>query len=235
MPIPMIRSLKFTFLAALLLLAAGCTSDFGPWPMPTGYAYHHSEYHAPPGPEPVFKKWEKEYLNKDAGDNTGTMAPMNIDTHFADGTGADVPPMASIAPVADLQAWQDAADDLARRLFSSFGRPNEMVYLQSVGAAPDSFRSALRSSLQSQNVKLADNVGGGPFALRYDAQDTGTGRMLLTVTLMSGATKMAEESGSYAVSGVPTPATAPVAGSSSAPDSFIGGSSGAPMPITNGL
>lgn len=234
MPIPMIRSLKFVFIAAPLLLAAGCTSDFGPWPMPTGYAYHHSEYPSQPGPEPVFKKWEKDYMNKDKGDNSTATVPMNMDTHFADGAGG-IPPMATVAPVTDLQTWQNAADDLTRRLFSGFGRPNETVYLQSAGAAPDAFRSALRSSLQSQNVKLADNIGGGPFALRYDAQGTGGGRMLLTVTLMSGATKMAEESGSYAVGGVPAPAFAPVAASSSTPDSFIGGSSGAPMPITNGL
>jgi hypothetical protein len=224
----MFRSLKFTLFAAPLLLAAGCTSDFGPWPMPTGYAYHHGEYHAPPGPEPVFRKWEKEHMNKGV-DATSPAPPMNMDTHFADDTGG-IPPMASIAPVADLQTWQNAADDLTRRLFSGFGRPNEMVYLQPVGGAPDSFGSALRSSLQSQNVKLADNVGGGPFALRYEAQDTGGERMLLTVSLMNGAMKLAEESGSYAV-GVPAP-VASVA-SPAPPETFVGGSVGAPMPITN--
>ncbi|HEY8191258.1 MAG TPA: hypothetical protein VIG74_02445, partial [Alphaproteobacteria bacterium] len=131
------RSLKFAFLVAPLLLAAGCTSDFGPWPMPTGYAYHHSEYHAPPGPEPVFKKWEKKYMNNGT-DNAGTMAPMNIDTHFSDDTTA-APVIASVAPATDLQVWQSAADELARRLFGDFGRPNEAVYLQPGSGGLDAF------------------------------------------------------------------------------------------------
>lgn len=43
----------FLTMAALpLVVLAGCSSESGPWPMPTGYAYHNNPYKAPPGPEP---------------------------------------------------------------------------------------------------------------------------------------------------------------------------------------
>ncbi len=55
------KPLYVALLTAPVLLA-GCTeiTTSGPRarPMPTGYTYHHDEYKAPPGPQPVFKKWE---------------------------------------------------------------------------------------------------------------------------------------------------------------------------------
>lgn len=43
--------------AACLLLGA-CTSDYGPYSIPSGYTYHREEYKAPPGPEPTYQNWD---------------------------------------------------------------------------------------------------------------------------------------------------------------------------------
>lgn len=37
--------------AALSLFLGGCSNDFGPFSMPSGYAHHNKEYKAPPGAE----------------------------------------------------------------------------------------------------------------------------------------------------------------------------------------
>lgn len=47
------KNLYFIPLAALSLVLAGCSSDFGPFSMPSGYAHHNKEYKAPPGSELV--------------------------------------------------------------------------------------------------------------------------------------------------------------------------------------
>jgi|GEM_PF-1875922 len=50
------RILNGLFLMALPVGLAACSSDFGPFPMPTGYTYHHDTYKAPPGPEAVDRR-----------------------------------------------------------------------------------------------------------------------------------------------------------------------------------
>ena len=57
-----IQGSKSFFVAALLapLVLVGCGSSFGPFAMPTGYTYHGQTYKAPPGPEPYFKKLERD-------------------------------------------------------------------------------------------------------------------------------------------------------------------------------
>lgn len=208
---------KLLAATASLALLAGCTSDFGPWPMPTGYTYHQEQYKAPPGPEPVFRKWEAE-LKKESN------APVlpSLDTHLApyQATVADVSAVHATAERNDPQLWLDAANDLAARLFTKFGKPTESVYIPPGGSAGDRqfFAAALHASLQEQGVTIAAAAGGGPFTLSYDIRGTVGGRALLTVRLQSGPRTLAEESGSYFVGGsggaasaaAPSPAGAPL-------------------------
>lgn len=209
-------------LAALALTAlAGCTSDFGPWPMPTGYTYHTAEYKAPPGPEPVFKKWEMEQRKKKTQESE--MVP-SMDTHFDDpASAAQVLPTETTYTGNDPQLWLDAANDLSARLFGKFGNPTEAVYLSPPGAGEEDqfFAAALRAALQERNIAVAMQPGMGPFTLRYVAAGTGggDGRMLLTITMQSGPQTLAEESGIYTVgSGANNAAAIPV--------------ENAPMPLT---
>lgn len=47
------KNLCFIPLTAVALMLAGCSNDFGPFSMPSGYAHHNKEYKAPPGSELV--------------------------------------------------------------------------------------------------------------------------------------------------------------------------------------
>lgn len=189
---------------ATFVFLTGCTSDHGPWPMPTGYTYHNDKYKAPPGPEPVFKKWKIEHNLADA---PGAAAP-SMDTHFEDQTiivdSSAV--AASPAPVGnDPRLWQKAADELTGRLLAGFGKPNEAIYIVPSNGSEENliFAAALRTSLQQQGVTVTQVLGGGPFALHTAIApvDSNGGRHLLTVALHNGPRKVAEESGLYNVTG----------------------------------
>lgn len=190
-------------LLAAIVFLTNCTSDHGPWPMPTGYTYHNDKYKAPPGPEPVFKKWEMEH-----GMSQAPTPPRTIDTHLdnspAVGGGADMPVAASSPIGNDPRLWQSAADDLTGRLFAGFGKPAEALYIVPSDGSEDSriFAAALRASLQQRGVPVADTQGGGSFALHTAiASVDGGGRRLLTVSLYNGPRKAAGESGLYNVTG----------------------------------
>src|SRR5690554_1255191 len=107
-----IHTARVFLLGAPLMLAA-CHSDFGPYPMPTGYHYHDRLPPTPPGPEPVMKKIKHmrtpESIDRMAGTKCSPCAaPAPSAAPMAD------PP----APVAAISAgeWDFAANDLVRRL-----------------------------------------------------------------------------------------------------------------------
>lgn len=196
---------KTMMTAAAFVLLTGCTSDFGPWPFPTGYTYHNEEYKAPAGPEPVFKKWEAARKNKKKQD--AAPAPV-LDTHFAARKAKAAQASAPVSPSPDTndsQLWLSAANDLTGRLFTKFGKPTEPVYLPSPGAAEQDqfFAAALHAALQDQGAAIAAQPGAGPFSMHYKTNDTGSGegRLLLTITMQSGTQTLAEESGIYTVGG----------------------------------
>lgn len=199
---------KEILMAGALLALAGCTSDFGPWPMPTGYTYHTEQHKAPPGPEPVFKKWEVERKEK----AQAAEAPVSMDTHFDDSViVADAPVTAPLPAVNDPQLWLDAANDLTGRLFGTFGNPTEAVYLPpGTDEEGQFFAAALHAALQGRGFTVAGQPGTGPFTLRYAMNGMGggnDGRKLLTITMQSGMQNLAEESGIYTVGGGMSAAT----------------------------
>lgn len=216
-----------TMMAAAFVLLTGCTSDFGPWPFPTGYTYHNEEYKAPAGPEPVFKKWEAA---RKSNKKQGAAATPVLDTHFVDHKAVAVPQPVSVPAspaINDPQLWLSAANDLTGRLFTKFGKPTEPVYLSSPGMAEQDqfFAAALHAALQDQGVAIAAQPGTGPFAMHYKTSDIGgAGRLLLTITMQSGAQPpLAEESGIYTVGGdggAGIVSAAPVGGAGGAPTSL---------------
>ena len=205
---------KMLLLGVVSLLAAGCSSATGPWPMPTGYAYHNEEYKAPPGPEPepVFKQWESR--------RKGGTAPVVLSTTFenpsetvsdapaaAEPVTADAIPMAPdtvpVTPVTS-ESLRAAADELTAQLFKQFGRPAEAVYIDANAATDPGFDKALRESLQAQGVPVATAPGMGPFTLTVSSMELAgdtAGRRVMTLAVTSAGKKVAEATGLYAVSG----------------------------------
>lgn len=122
---------------------------------------------------------------------------------------APLPPAPVSAPAAMLSdpQWRKAADDLVTRLVAGFGRPAEGVWLApDEGTPPDAsspFMQALNAALPAQKINVVPALGQSPFTLRYGASaiNAASGQMMLTITLMSGQTRVAAESGLYTVSG----------------------------------
>jgi hypothetical protein len=220
------RNFSSPFYAALLaapLLLAACTEN-GPWPMPTGYTYHHDQYKAPPGPKPVLKKWEyKHGLRPEP-----QPIPMSLETTTTTTviTAAPITGVESSATgPATVTTWQLASDELVARLISDFGRPTESVWLVGDGAGSPEFDRVLRRSLGASKIDIADTPGGGPFSLHYSVGSSGdsAGHWLLTITLMSGPTRLESESGLYGFSdGVSAPSVATGSFATDAPIAITG-------------
>jgi hypothetical protein len=190
------KPLYAALLAAPVLLA-GCTQN-GPWPMPTGYTYHHDEYKAPPGPQPVFKKWEYRHGVQEEP----APMPMQLEEQPVTAAEAVPPPVVAVAAAtATTDSWQQAADELVARMVAAFGRPTEAVWLEADTSSPDSinFDKALRHALAAQKIGIADMPGASPFTLHYSAGDAGdsSGRLLLSLVLTSGGQRVESESGMY--------------------------------------
>lgn len=210
---------RILLLGAPLFLAA-CHSDFGPFPMPSGYAHLDELYKAPPGPEPVLKKIDHQRV------------PQSIDNGPAETAVA----MSAPAPVdvaMPLGVWDDAASDLIARMVETFGKPAEPVYIQSaatMSGAEMNLDKALRAAMMNSGIKIAPAPGMGPFTLDYaiSGLDVGDGtRSMITITLKDSGTKVNETTGIYTVG------TAPVMQPMPAPHQTTGPamSSGEPMPI----
>lgn len=191
------KNLPKPFFVALLtapVLLAGCTQN-GPWPMPTGYTYHHDEYKAPPGPQPVFKKWEYKHGVREEPQ------PMPMQLEGQSVATAETAPVMAVSSSATTNSWQQAADELVSRMVAAFGRPTEAVWFEADTASPDSinFDKVLRNALAAQKIGIADMPGASPFTLHYSVGDAGdsSGHLLLSIVLMSGGQRVESESGMY--------------------------------------
>ena len=209
------KPLYIALLTAPVLLA-GCTQN-GPWPMPSGYTYHHDEYKAPPGPKPVFKKWEYKHGVREE--------PQPMPTQLEGQSVATVPSPAPVMVVSSTttNSWQQAADELVSRMVAAFGRPTEAVWLEADNSSPDSinFDKVLRNALAAQKIGIADMPGASPFTLHYSVGDAGdsSGHLLLSLVLMSGGQRVESESGMYKFSSSAAMEPAPSAGSEAASSS----------------
>ncbi len=192
-------------LGAPLLLTSACSAN-GPWPMPSGYAHHQYKYKAPPGPEPVFKKWESR-LKKD-----GEAAPsgsMCATACAADSTPADSMPVESVNAQSTMPVttWQSAANELVSRMAVNFGKPTEAIFVRPAAAGNSQLEQILRDALQAQGMSAAAGPGTSPFVLSYATQQV-SDRTMLTITLSGVAGMLDEESGMYNVDGTAAPAPA---------------------------
>lgn len=195
-------SVRVLLLGAPLFLAA-CHSDFGPFPMPSGYTHHDKLYKAPPGPEPVLKKIEHSHIAPAEDEVKTECAPCG--------------PMAQADMIVAVPASGDfdhAAQDLITRLVNDFGRPAEPVYLRP--ASPDgmemSLEKALRTAMADKGFTIAPAPGLGPFTLNYAISALGMGdgsRTMVTVSLTGADGVIQEVSGIYAL-GAPAPMPEPV-------------------------
>lgn len=230
-----IKALGMIAFATASLSLAAC-SDLGPTPMPSGYTYHSDTYKAPPGPEPIFRQWgmaydaDSSWIPEDMSTSIDDSAMTDHDRAAVEVTTPMVAPISQPAPsLHDKLRWQDASRDLLSRLVSSFGQPAEAVYLKPGSGTADMMRhfsDALFVAMTEQGMTVAAQPGMGPFAMQYSAGDIGTpGRVLLTLTLMSGGQIAAEESGIYTVSPIPSY-------SGYKPRSHNSGDHGAPMMIS---
>jgi hypothetical protein len=212
--------LRIALLAAPLLITA--CADNGPWAMPTGYTYEHNVYKAPPGPKPVYKKWEFSHGMRQEQPLPPGAEPMS--THLEDMTtttttvtavtpveaSADIPGVAAVPAltISDMPApmmtgpdsWDRAAKDLIAKLITDFGHPTEAIWLQADPSASDSamnFDKALRAAMMMHQIHIAAAPGAGPYVLHYSVAPSSPGRSMLMITLMAGPAKAAEESGMY--------------------------------------
>ncbi len=200
-------------LGAPLFLTA-CHSHFGPYPMPSGYTYHERQHKAPPGPEPVLKKIEHMeparsvdgHHHKDCPETCPEM--YNGHHHMSSHGGMHATPAATVTIGEPLMAsgpWDNAAQDLVRRLVNGFGTPVEPVFIRpaDMGSASEiAMERALRGAMTQSGFTLAPAPGMGPYTLHYAATPLQVGdgsRMMVTITLAGDNGAVAEESGIYAV------------------------------------
>ncbi len=189
-----INSVRILLLGAPLFLAA-CHSDFGPYPMPSGYTHHDQLYKAPPGPEPVLKHIEHGHIPQSTKPGCAPCGPS--------AQGSMPAEMIMAAPPGD--AFTYAASDLIARLVADFGQPAEGVWLQPAGLSPleRDLENALRGAMMAKGFNVAAGPGMGPYTMTYAASPLGVGdgsRMMVTVTLSAAADGAVHEvSGIYAL------------------------------------
>ena len=235
------RNKDFFHTARILLLGAplfltACHSDFGPYPMPSGYTYLDRAYKAPPGPEPVFKKLDHSTAPQSVKPGAENCPPETAMSTKANMTNDMAPPPAPGA-VSSEGEWGYAASDLIRRLVDGFGQPTEAIYLTpgQGTAAEMNIEKALRSEMAARGFNVATAPGMGPYTLDYHVQKLGIGdgsRSMVTITLNNKGEKVTEESGIYTLGGVAM--AAPPQAMMAPPDyhESEGGSPGAPVPLS---
>lgn len=178
--------IRTAILGVSLLGLSACT-DFGPYPLATGYKYQQNEYKSAAGPEPVIEK----YTRRD--DNRGA---VHVDEH---GHGTMAP-----APVS-MDYWGMAADELVARMVQNLGLPAEPVYIAEHTAMTNeevSFAAALREAMLKNNIPMAPRTSGAPFGMEYAISIVDVGsddRRLITIQLISAGDIVHEESGIYTV------------------------------------
>lgn len=189
------------------LLMAACTSDFGPYPFPSGYKHQNAEYKAPPGPEPVFKKWRHRHDAPASAPQTAAQMGMPDGRAMHDDDAA----MPAALPAG---SWEVAAADLVDRLVRDFGHPTEGLYMEVRASTADemNFENALRAAMAAEGFKIVQN-GYAPFSVEYAVKPLGyleESRTMLSVVLKSGGRAATQASGVYAIDGAQQQPAAPV-------------------------
>jgi hypothetical protein len=197
-------------------LLTACHSDFGPYPMPTGYKYHDTSYKTPPGPEPVAKNIEDRiehihspnYFQLKKVQPTHTMPVEQVSPPVAPELNESMP---MFAPEPALMAppvtgsWDQAAFDLVRRLVDGFGTPTESIFVRPApgfSQAEMNLEMSLRKALQDKGLSIAPAPGMGPFELHYSFSDleniSASERIMVNIELRdSQGNVLAQESGIY--------------------------------------
>lgn len=205
-----LNTVRILLLGAPLMLAA-CHSDYGPFPMPSGYMHHDKEHKAPPGPEPVLKNIEHMKVPHSVDDPHAH--PHDHDHHAKHkAMMGDHHEPVQMAATMEMGAgmevdssWNMAAHDLVGRLVDGFGQPTEPVYVRpadAASAAEMNLEKALRGALTQRGFNVAPAPGMGPYTLHYAASHLGVGdgtRMMITVSITGSEGALAEESGIYAL------------------------------------
>lgn len=204
------------------LLTAGACSSLETYPMPTAYTYHGEVYKAPPGPEPLYRKMKRGWQESRVGED-GICEQPDEAAEAAESEAAafyypppDPPPVMPPAPPSGQASWQPAANDLIGRLTAKLGKPTEAMWIRSSSSGDPTMASALAQAMTQNGLKVAQGAGEGPYTLDYSIGGNGiggTGRVLVTIRLMSASSVLAEESGLYQAGGggmtaMPMPAEA---------------------------
>jgi len=177
--------------APLLVLVTACHSDFGPSPMPTGYKYHHDVYKAPPGPEPVFKKWQHDMEIHDQCFKEKICLPRDqMPVMIDDGFGG--------AHMVFDSAWDNAAHELTGRLLSGLGQVHETAYIRPpVNAEEYSFARALMRAMETFGMQVSSIQGAGPYVMDYQLMPAGTAGTRVTLWLKASGLVAGEQSGTF--------------------------------------
>lgn len=98
--------------AALSLFLGGCSNDFGPFSMPSGYAHHNKEYKAPPGAELLSVPEEKT-----EGQDMAAMPPEDVEEDPLAGMDFSTKPEDYVheAPVSRPDPIENKPEDLLQK------------------------------------------------------------------------------------------------------------------------
>lgn len=189
------NTLRVLTLASPLFLM-GCHSDFGPFPMPTGYKYLDESHKTPPGPEPVFKKIQNSNF---PGNRENCTDPAQKTSVYP----SAVQPEHPFSPPAASGQWGYAAGDLLGKLRDTFGAPSESVYIKAPAnpsAAGVDFERTLHTAAPENGFMLVTTPGMASFTLSYTMTPASLGdkqRMIIALMLESAGQVVAEASGIY--------------------------------------
>ncbi len=200
-----LRLVQTTAVGIPLLMTVACASDYGPYPMPTGYKYHNEQFKTPPGPEPVYKKWKHRNEPRE-------MCTKTLTGKCSHHTATAAPHDAPAAEMPGTAMWHQAAREMVARLTAKFGLATEGVYIEpEAGAAADpAFEHALAEEFAGHGV-LRMHTGHAPFGVLYRITPPGSfsgDRVMVDARILSGGRTAAEASGAYHVPGY-TPPMAP--------------------------
>ncbi len=173
------------------LLLAACTTDNGPFPMPSGYAHHSDVYKAPDGPEMM-----KVNANKPAPH----VMPVPVLENEEPVVQAAVVPV--VAPeMLETDHWQGAADKLVKDMTVNFGKPQVPVYVVPGKSIEEmSLADALTRALLANDVNVSMERGLSPYTLSHmivQPMDASDNRKMVKIMLNDYDKKIAEESGLF--------------------------------------
>lgn len=137
----------------------------------------------------------------------GQAVPQDLSVSGAVVEQAPLFPAATSSAVAGSpEEWATAAADLAARLERRFGHPAGTIRVVPGGGDASSITalSAFRSALQAQGYRIDSSSNAAKYMFHYKPKSlglSGASRVLVTVTLMDGDKKAAEESGIYTIDG----------------------------------